>query len=418
MDEIIAQSNSSHVYQRRWALALSAFVFGTYIANCGLGMEHIIGVPQSTVSAACKSLIVLSLVFCLGDLPRRDIIPLLVVVSFLFVISVVQLVLFPRLKIWFLDDLREFLLLCLPMVLCVLMLDDYDAALKRLSTTSILIGIINALITLIYGGGFFTGYSMGYSNSLILPVDVLWVAASDSSKKLPYRTMCLVLALMCAFSIAAYGSRGSLIATVAFMLVYSFTRETNSGMSLVTKVTVASAALLGAANFKEIAQALYSMVLKAGFSSRTLLLLATDIQHDSSRSLLWSEIWHDIVHDPFAIRGICSDYALLGQYCHNIVLSVWHSLGMFLGTLFLLYVIILAVRTLSASHNAESSVALLLFWTCFPILFWSGDFWTNCFFWSWFVLMNKMSNASTARLSSRDGMDAAVLALRQRFYNE
>lgn len=407
-DEINTCTQASMQDQSRWTFAFCAIILGTFAANLAFGLQEVFGLSQQTVSLACKALILVSLLPCLSTLLRLDITPMILTVFVAFACSIIQIVLFPSLNPWFLSVLSDFVTLCLPMMFCLYMIDDYKMLMRRLATVSILISSIISVLMLTLGGALFSHYSMGFSNVLVIPINTLIFSASHMYRGWK-RVACVVLAAADCFAILAYGSRGALVAVVVYLVYTILFRESMARAEIVRKMLACAAIVFVAVFFQDIVIILDSILRGVGFSSRTLSLLSVDTMHDSGRFELWRIIWEDCMRDPLAIRGICSEYPLIGIYCHSIVLGLWHNLGLFLGTVFLLFIAVQMIGTVFVDAKSDrDAVAMILMSSFFPVVLWSLNFWSNTGFWSWVALRIKRRGARVqdTRVNEQNGTRA------------
>ena len=379
-------SSAEPIGQQLWSIAFCMIVLGTVVANIGTGLEANFGVSQQAISSVCKIIIVLSIVPGMLTSLNRDITAVMGVVFTAVLVTTFQLLLFPQLNTWFIETVESFLSQCLPMMLCLIMLDDYDTLVRYLVNTSIIVSVILLFLLVGFGGDFFSGYSMGFSNALILPANSLFLNAHNAKKQSFYRLACFVCGLICSFTIAAYGSRGSLAAIACFLVLQVFIANRSNRSGALRRLAFSICIVLVAFFVNDLAQAADTLLSSMGFHSRTLSLLSGSAIHDSGRIELWSKTWNDVTKDPLAFRGICSDYALLGMYCHSIVLTLLHNLGCFFGSIALVFILFLSLETIRQPYSSRAGVSILLFCSCFPLLLWSGCFWENNYFWSWLLI--------------------------------
>lgn len=393
------RSADANKYEKRWALAIALIVFGTFFANFGQVLEGNVGISQQWVSNACKALIVISLATCLPSLLHRDIRPLFFIILTFFFSFLFQSVVFSQLNPYFYPVASEMLVLVLPVLLCLSSVDDFALVMRYLYRVSVLIACITLLSVMRFGGSFLSNYSMGLSDSLVIPTDVLLLHCC-SYRFIPFRKtryLNLVLVIACGGVILLFGSRGA-FASIAVFSLFLFLKGNLSGSR--KAIWIMAALLLVFVGYSYIDQ-LLNLVLEfasgLGINSRSLRLFINTIQgegvHLSGRLEIWTCVRGDFLRDILAIRGVCSTYPLVGDYSHNIVLDILHNFGALVGSLILMLLVYFSFRTVREQPDAPRNALLLIFFfSAFPLLFWSGTIWTNVPFWSWIVLLVRNLN--------------------------
>lgn len=376
--------------QKRWSFAICLIVIGVFVANIGVGIEQISGISQQFVSNASKLAIFCCLLRCVPSFIRCNILPVVLLAYSFLILTVTQVLLFPENNEWFISVAIEMLAIVFPFVLCLEMIDDFDCAMDYLVRASCILSASLLFVVIAYGGSFFSSYSMGFSDSLIFPTNVLVFSIADKRASKKSRIIMTLLALSNVWAILTYGSRGSLVAVAVCAAAQFFLFDNNQDKKkVVFKLFIMVVILLGILFFQDIVILLAQTADWFGFNSRTLWLLASEgAMHDSGRIDLWLAVLNDCLSDPIAIRGICSAYPLVGNFSHSILLDAWHNFGMLFGSVFICFVIYLLVFTvkLAKQGTAYGKTLAMLMLSAFPILLWSGTFWTNPYFWGWFVM--------------------------------
>ena len=348
---------------RCWVISTCAIVAGTCIANLGTGFELTTGISQQAISVFCKVIIVASLIACVPSMLNKRVDG---IIKLLFIVAGVigiQTLLFPGQKAYFTESTGTFLMLVLPMCICMLMVDDFSSLLRGLYLTSVYLSILVVGVVVVYGGSFFERYNMGFSASLIIPVNCLLLYGTVYQKGKRTRWYSYILAAALFISILLYGSRGACGAIAAFCCVLLFKGGVRSKKDFVAKMAIVAVVIGVIACADEIIGGAYALANWFSFHSRTLELLVAGqgISNNSGRSEIWRVILEDIAHDPLAVRGINSEYSLTGGlYAHNFVIELWHNLGVVLGTLAVVMIVSAIVRTLLGPLDARGCVELLV----------------------------------------------------------
>ena len=376
---------SANADAEKWSLALSTIVFSFFIANIALGFQNVFGINQQSVSFLAKIIVVLSIARCMPSFIRLDIRPILAIIGFIIVLFCVQSTLFREQNTWFMPLQIDFITLCLPVVLCMAMMPDYDVALKYLLYVSIGISVIVSLSIVFIGSRMFSGYAMGMANSLIIPTNMLSIATARERRR-TVKAVYIILMIMNCLAVLVYGSRGALLAIAAFSVYLGLVGFPINRNILPNLLAIAIIALL-ALYMDKIIDVLSNLSLSLGFRSRTLLLLSEGgTLHDSGRLNIWGSVWADCLRNPFMIRGLCSDYVLTGGYCHNVLLTLCHNFGIVAGAILIVVLTVLILRTLLGEDTSRGIICVLLLSAFFPLLLWSDTIWSHPWFWGWLVL--------------------------------
>lgn len=372
--------------ERNLAIAVSAIVGGVYITNLSEGMTWLTGVSAYAVSNICKALILVLLLLCAGTIVERMNKKMLIVCSAVIAVPILQAILFPDTWVFFKESYQSFLISIFPGMICFAVIRDYDRCLKALVTVSVVISVINLAVMLIWGGDAFPKYNMGYANALVLPTNLLLWEVISRGKTWRQRVLWAVMAATNLIGIFVYGSRGAL-ACVAVFCVFLFFKTPipgNHGRHIKLGIVLIMIPLL--IFYKPILTFVLDIFNALGFESRTLSLLITDIGHDSNRSVLWQKVWSDFAADPLLIRGINSDYGIIGIYSHNALLELLHALGI-IGTVILLDLAVWGiVNTFTGKADSYGRVRTLMLFCFFPLCLWSNSVWTSMYLWLWVMV--------------------------------
>ena len=387
-------------WDKRLAFAVCFVFVCLFVTNLSGGFS-VGGAPiYETVSVISKLAIVVVLISCLPIVVRRFNLRLLAAIVGTVVVVLAQVLFFPGLNVAFYDSLQTFMITIFPLVVCFCVMQDYGELLRQLLIASYVISSMSVLALVSQEANLFRGsYAMGFSNALVLPTCCMLLQTFNVSLIRKRRVLSLVLALLNVFMVAAYGSRGSLIA-IALFFVYSIVKiPVTSRKQLTEKFILLTALMILIVGFQTILEISFELLNKLGIYSRTLNLLSTDLMHDSGRQQLWEIVWNAFMENPLAVRGINADYLLINQYSHNWFLEVLYAMGGILGGLFDIWIVVRILRTLVAKQEGYSMVQVLLLFSFFPVCLWSGSIWISMYFWPWLISGTRRSNFGRLRRS-------------------
>ncbi len=279
---------------------------------------------------------------------------------------------------------KRFVFYVCPIVLVYLSINDFRKLLKFLINISKIILPASLFISIISRFNLTVIYSMGFSYSLLLPVNALIL---DYYKTNNLKS--LVFSLFGIIAILMAGSRGPLLCIFFFVLIL-FLRKLYNTKNIIKGIiaVLLFSILLLLKSF--VLQTFIYVTGNFGWHSRTLELFANDIYHDSGRFYIYQTIIEEIERHPFTLHGIAGEYQFTGGlYAHNFVLELLCSFGVLLGGIAVLYIVFQFFKTLFyfiTKDSAFYSVSCLMLSISFPSLLVSGTVWGNPYFWVWLFL--------------------------------
>lgn len=245
--------------------------------------------------------------------------------------------------------------------------------------------VITTMSGLYSGGGREVNYlGIGITGAMWIPI-IIQNAFTGYGVR---RTINAIAAVVfSAFSII-YGNRGSVLAIFVF-LVFCILHYTKLNRKIAIAIGISAVAVLYVIYQNEINVWIISTVNGLGISSRNLTLLLNNQITNSTHRM--DEIWIyvlDAIKERWWIGyGLCYDRVLSGDisiYAHNLVLEVWLSFGVIIGTLVLIVYIISGLKLCFCKDEPEwsglfspffiSSTVLLMFNNSFCQL---GFFWAS-----------------------------------------
>ncbi|MBO4901531.1 MAG: hypothetical protein J5518_01875 [Lachnospiraceae bacterium] len=378
-------------HDRQLSIVFAMIIFLQFITNASDLVSKLTGISSSMVSLMCKLVILAALFYLLPTIYFRFNRPLgffllssggIVTVNYLFFSD----------NPYFMANVTTFLITILPMVVLILEIEEKTCLLEALHKASLCIAVICVLLILMYPVIVTSKfkYSMGFSNSLILPAIVLTSVVFEKDKPLWKKVSALIACMALTAAATIYGSRGALISIAVFFvycLLFIYRPHNTSG--LIMKFGGTTLILTGILFYRQILLLLYELTLSFGYTNRTLRLLATQAGHDSGRIDIWMQVIREIKAHPFAVRGINADYILLKGYCHNIFLDFSYNFGLILGVPLCIAIVVLILRSLRYAGVPHSRLQTVMLFSTFPTLLWSESVWTFTLFWLWLVLAVK-----------------------------
>lgn len=232
-------------------------------------------------------------------------------------------------------------------------------------------------------------YNLGFGYDVLL-LFVLFTVLGKKESKWYYGLS--GIALVC---ILMAGSRGPLLGVGLIILIQLWDRLRVRRMAERLTVTGLVAVVFGAviSNFSAIMMGLGLLLQRAGFSSRTVMLLMSgNYNADSGRGTIYS-IAIDLIKTggPFG-HGIYGDRYVISQktslwigYCHDIALEILVDFGYFLGGIILLVMIFRIIRILRAPDSEWRSLYLIFLIAASQLIL-SGSLWYIASFWATMAL--------------------------------
>lgn len=182
------------------------------------------------------------------------------------------------------------------------------------------------------------------------------------------------------------GSRASVLCLLVFIiLAYVMIHKENINMGKLARIIMLFiAGIIILINFKTIVSLLSNIFP----SSRTLALLASNINFDSGRSNIQSLYWEAINSHPFHFNGIFSDriyYSNLTRsvydmtnYPHNFIVELFYQWGIPLGIIIFVLIIVGIIKSIWYSNRIDNAelicFVLIMFVAGFMKLFFSASY--------------------------------------------
>ena len=229
-------------------------------------------------------------------------------------------------------------------------------------------------------------YSMTYGYNLLIPACLVFYCFIRYAKIkwLFYGSVFGVFMLL-------RGSRASVLCLMVFIiLAYVMIHKENINKGNINKgklariIVLLIVGIIVLMNFKNI----ISLLRNIFPSSRTLVLLASNINFDSGRSNIQSLYWDAINAHPFRVNGIFSDriyYSNLMRgaydmtnYPHNFIVELFYQWGIPLGIIVFIVLVVGIIKSIWYSNKNDDaeliSFILIMFVAGFLKLFFSASY--------------------------------------------
>ena len=258
---------------------------------------------------------------------------------------------------------ERFLLSSLPLFFIGLSADisSVKQILYKLSIVSVYAMIIYRFV---YGGGMvLTDYwwreDMVSSYNLLQHLLFVMLMMFERPTILNVVTTIIGVVLMISF-----GSRGPIVAVVVFAFMYAMIIK-KWKHPLRTKSLFTLVICMFTLFYEPILKLLMSITEKMGMSKRIYTrLLEGTMFSASGRDDIQKQVFNAIWKNPIFGYGFGADQTLTGSYSHNIAIELWISLGIFIGTAVLIWMVIKMIRGINTAHDNFCKGFLLLLICC------------------------------------------------------
>lgn len=288
---------------------------------------------------------------------------------------------FPENNEVFRDNFTSFILNIFRLTVLLYLIEDYSRFNKWLSNYSICISLFLLYQFFFKGLVFNNGiYSMALGYIILFPTIIL-VSSYIRERKIIF----LVGTIINVFIILLYASRGPLLC-LALFICFSLLRNSKPYIIIIAAFFI----ILLYMFFDQIVQSVLTLIPSVQLSRTLMYFIQNRAGDDSGRMGMYQRIISEIARRPFIIRGINSDYHILGVYTHNIIIELLYEFGLILGGIIVVDIIYKVIVTYFESKND-------IYWqTCFvfmmiavPELMVSNTLWREWTFWAWIVIFIK-----------------------------
>lgn len=372
-------------------------ILGLYIRNASYVLSIFSANTKQIIYILIKGVILVAIIACVPVIIHRLSVGFTIVVICSVLFILLHILLFEDNNKIFLDTVNTFVTTILPGVICVYFIRDYVGLFNKFIIVATIISLINIGVFVLLVAGMFSaeGYSMGFSQSLIFPTNIL-IANLYDKQTVKISSICLII--LNALTIILFGSRGALVAIFVFLILMNIKNIHQNKKTIIYKIIMmVLAMLLVILFFNTIIGGLINCFERLGISSRSLeLILQHDFFSNNGRIDIWKTIWSELSKHPFQIRGINADQLLrtgfynTSNYSHNIFLELLYSFGIvFGGGLSIVFGTCFYKTYVGNIASKEQMLKILLLSPFFPLCIWSGSLWTDMYCWLWLALKKK-----------------------------
>lgn len=268
------------------------------------------------------------------------------------------------------------------LALLAYLVTDVEKLLKHLRVFSLIATLLLLYYLFIHGVTYNNGrYSMALGYVSLVPAVILF--HNFFKHKNPVD---LIAASIITITILSFGSRGPLLCLGLYIVLVLL--KSSKPQYLIAAIIVL---LIFYLFFNQIMSSLLSIVSGSSTSRTLQYILNGQMSEDSGRYLKYSKVIDELKQNPFIIRGINSDYLLIGKYTHNIFLEILYEFGCIVGGVVcidLIYRIIISF--IHSSDSIESELCFMFMCIAIPQLMISHSLWAEWTFWVWYVLYIKI----------------------------
>ena len=224
-------------------------------------------------------------------------------------------------------------------------------------------------------------YSMSMSNVVMWAV--MWQLHAFFKKR---NKLSGIFAIFGLLIIIVYGSRNPLLAFFVYSIICLYDRKSNKRDSYGITIVVTVLLLMGVIYFNTFIKEASSTLESYGMSSRTVSLVMSSDTEDFStgRNYIHNEVKTLIWNNPIVGTGICGDEANINELSHSLYLNIYATYGIIIGSIFLISIIWLTIKTLKISSGLEHQILVMYMCMVFPRGFTGGDMWGSEVFW-WLI---------------------------------
>lgn len=278
-----------------------------------------------------------------------------------------------------------YFLMCLPNFLYYLAIKDKKIFLDMIVNTvyyQIILVVFFFVSIMLRRATFEYEYDMVYSYLSIVPIIILIYKVFNK-----FSFLDSMLILIGGAIVLVAGARGPIVCIVAFIFIYIISNSI-IGKDKIKFVSILSVAfviiILALLNFNILLNVINDILIKRNIYSRTIytLLNIGEFDFTAGRSDIYKVCLEAIKNNPLLGLGVGGDRVVLdGTYPHNIVLEILMNFGVFFGSLFTIFILIITVKSIFNRNFVNRSLSIIFMGIGFMQLFMSGSYITSPNFW-------------------------------------
>lgn len=368
------------------SFVVSVLYLGLFFTNYFYMMSNSISLPHDVISNIIKIMIACVSLWGVKSVLKKSFGFMVLFSLFIIIIMINNTLFFQSNSEYFYKNIKESWIICFPMTLFILSIDDYSFLIKYFEKVAYvqlafcLFLLFKIFIQRDYSIDFV--YSMGFSYACLLPA-LVFLNRAFFNFKMHYFLSTFLITLL----IMVLGSRGALLCIAVYLAIMLVKQKSLKALFGVTF-------FLGSLYIfsKNILIFITKIIEKIGISSRSIAMILNNeiTTHLSGREYYYQTIIENIKANPLIFKGINASYVILdGSYPHNIFLELIFDLGLviFVPVLFLL--VFLSYKTIFSKKSAVNDIECILFSMAVPSLLVSGSLWVSWNFWMWLALALK-----------------------------
>ena len=187
------------------------------------------------------------------------------------------------------------------------------------------------------------------------------------------------------FLLISYGSRGPVLCTFLFLVLYVLFFKAFKGKWVVI-VVLGLIIVLYNLYFEQFMMFMQVLLSQFGLSTRVIDLFSDSdtLVYASGRDELTNVLMNKIQENPLLGYGIGGTWQFVGTYAHNFIIDFIISFGVLFGSIFLLAILSVYIKGFKACNTLEEKGFFLVLACCFFKLFMSYVFLDD---YSWILLL-------------------------------
>jgi len=371
---------------KKLSFVVSVLYLGLFFTNYFYMMSNSISLPHDVISNIIKIIIACVSLWGIKSVFKKSFGVMVIFSLFLIILIINNSLFFQSNSEYFYKNIKESWVICFPMTLFILSIDDYSFLIKYFEKVAYvqlvfcLFLLFKIFIQRDYSIDFV--YSMGFSYACLFPA-LVFLNRTFLNFKMHYLLSTLLITLLT----MVLGSRGALLCIAVYLAIMLVKQKS-------FKVLLGVTFFLGSMYIfsKNILLLIAKTIEDIGISSRTIVMfLNNDIAtHLSGREYLYEVIIDKIQQNPFTYKGVNASYMVFdGAYPHNIILELIYDLGLVVFVPVFCILVFLSYKTIFSERSDVNDIECILFSMAIPSLLVSGSLWVSWNFWMWLALAVK-----------------------------
>lgn len=232
---------------------------------------------------------------------------------------------------------------CIPLSTALYMIKDKKVFYNIFIKNSFIMLILFSFVILIRDDNIVYIMSFSYLVLVVLLFHINEFLTEKNNKYIPiiiYEILLIVL----------YGSRGPLLCLIVYIALMLFIKQKNYFL----RASYILLIFLIIVYYDEIGKVIINTLDFYGYNNRTLTLLFGDITHLSGRDVIIKQAINMIINKPIIGWGIANEISYIGVYPHNIIVELILDFGIPLGSILVLIIGIMTIKTIINIRNHDN----------------------------------------------------------------